>query len=184
MTLEELGSRLQKLEDREAIRELVARYGQVVDDRDLDGVQALFTEDAVFRTRGGEMNATGLAAVMDNFRARFQAMTASGHFVHDHIISLQSESAARGFVTSHAELVRNGESFLVAMRYRDQYRRVEDVWKFSERVVSFFYYVPAGRYPELLPQRARVFGYGDPVDADWPEGTDTYQRYERTLTPD
>ena len=66
MTLEEFEKRLQKLEDREAIRELVARYGQVVDDRDLEGVQALFTDDAVFRTQGGEMNATGLAAVMDN----------------------------------------------------------------------------------------------------------------------
>ncbi len=47
MTLEELGNRLQRLEDREAIRQLVARYGQVVDDRDLGSVEALFTEDAV-----------------------------------------------------------------------------------------------------------------------------------------
>jgi ketosteroid isomerase-like protein len=181
MTLEEFGKRLRRLEDREAIRELVARYGQVVDDRDLDGVQALFTDDAVFRTQGGEMNASGLPAVMDNFRGRFRAMTASGHFVHDHIISFQSESAAEGFVTSHAELVRDGESFIVAMRYRDQYRRVEDTWKFSERVVSFFYYLPADRYPELLPHRARVYGYGDPVEADWPEGTETYRDYERKL---
>jgi ketosteroid isomerase-like protein len=184
MTLDEIGKRLQRLEDREAIRELVARYGQVVDDRDLDGVEALFTDDAVFRTQGGEMNASGLSAVMDNFRGRFQAMTASGHFVHDHIISLEGESAARGFVTSHAELVRSGESFIVAMRYRDQYRRVEDTWKFSERVVSFFYYLPADRYPELLPRRARVYGYGDPVDADWPEGTETYQAYGLQLTSD
>jgi len=182
MTSEELGKRLQRLEDREAIRDLVACYGQVVDDRDLEGVQALFTEDAVFRTRGGEMNAMGLAAVMDNFRGRFQAMTASGHFVHDHIISFQSDSAAQGFVTSHAELVRDGQSFIVAMRYHDQYRRVEDKWQFSERVVSFFYYLPTHRYPELLPRRERVYGYGEPVAADWPEGTDTYQSYERKLT--
>ena len=181
MTLEELGKRLQRLEDREAIRELVARYGQVIDDRDIEGVETLFTEDAVFRTRGGEMNAVGLAAVMDNFRGRFQAMTASGHFVHDHIISLDSDCAARGFVTSHAELVRGGKSFLVAMRYHDRYRRCEDRWKFSEREVSFFYYLPADRYPELLPHRARVYGYGDPVAADWPEGTETYQRYETLI---
>ena len=181
MTLEELGKRLQFLEDREAIRELVARYGQVVDDRDIEGVRALFTEDAVFRTKGGEMNAVGVAEVMDNFRSRFKAMTASGHFVHDHIIGFQSDRAAHGYVTSHAELVRNGESFLVAMRYQDQYLRFEDGWKFSEREVSFFYYLPTDRYPELLPQRARVCGYGDPIDADWPEGTDSYQRYERIL---
>jgi uncharacterized protein (TIGR02246 family) len=184
MTLEELDKRLQRLEDREAIRELVARYGQVVDDRDVEGVQALFTEDAVFRTRGGEMHAVGLAAVMENFRSRFQAMTASGHFVHDHIISFAGDSAARGFVTSHAELVRGGKSFVVAMRYHDHYRRSEGRWKFSEREVSFFYYLPAERYPELLPHRARVYGYGDPVAADWPEGTETYQRYESHLPSD
>ena len=182
MTLEEFDKRLQKLEDREAIRELVARYGQVVDDRDLEGVKALFTDDAVFRTQGGEMNATGLAAVMDNFRGRFQAMTASGHFVHDHIIAWQTDTSARGFVTSHAELVRDGQSYLVAMRYHDQYRRVDERWQFSERVVSFFYYLPADRYPELLPHRARVYGYGEPVAADWPEGTETYQAYGESLT--
>jgi ketosteroid isomerase-like protein len=181
MTLEEIGKRLQRLEDREAIKELVARYGQVVDDRDLESVQALFTEDAVFRTQGGEMNATGLSAVMDNFRGRFLAMTASGHFVHDHIITFEDDVSARGFVTSHAELVRDGRSYLVAMRYYDQYRRVGERWQFSERVVSFFYYLPTERYPELLPDRSRVYGYGEPVAADWPEGTDTYQAYEDSL---
>ncbi len=175
MNLDDVVQRLQKLEDREAIRELVARYGQVVDDRDLEGVRMLFSEDAVFRTRGGEMNAIGIEAVMDNFRNRFAAMKASGHFVHDHIISIQDECTASGFVTSHAELVRDGRAYLVAMRYHDQYARVGSKWKFRERVVSFFYYLPSDSYAELLPRRERVYGYGDPVAADWPEGTDTYR---------
>ncbi len=181
MNLQELEQRLRRLEARENIRELAARYGQVVDDRDLAGVQALFTDDAVFRTQGGEMNAMGLTAVMDNFRARFHAMTASGHFVHDHIISFDGDDSARGFVTSHAELVRNGESLLVAMRYADCYRCVSDQWKFAERVVSFFYYVPSARYSELLPKRNRVCGYGEPAPADWPEGTATYKTYEAQM---
>ena len=121
---------------------------------------------------------------MDNFRGRFQAMTASGHFVHDHIIAFQSDCSSRGFVTSHAELVRDGQSYLVAMRYHDQYRRIDERWQFSERVVSFFYYLPADHYPELLPHRERVYGYGEPVAADWPEGTGTYQAYEDSLTRD
>ena len=182
MNLQELEARLRRLEDRESIRELVARYGQVVDDRDITGVEALFTPDAVFRTRGGEMNAVGLAAVMDNFRGRFAAMTASNHFVHDHIITFESDDEARGFVNSHAEVVRHGQPLVVAMRYEDGYRRANGRWQFTAREVAFFYYVPAARYAELLPVRKRVFGYGDPVDADWPEGTATYLEYERVKT--
>ncbi len=176
--LEKLEGRLKRLEDRESIRELVARYGQVVDDRDIAGIEALFTPDAIFRSRRGEMHAVGLAAVMDNFRGRFEAMTASNHFVHDHIITFDNDDEARGFVTSHAEVVREGVPLLVAMRYDDRYRRIRDRWKFVAREVSFFYYVPASRYAELLPTRERVYGYGEPVAADWPEGTPTYARYE------
>ena len=179
MNLKELEGRLRRLEDRESIRALVARYGQVVDDRDMRGIEALFAADAVFRTRGGEMNAIGLAAGMDNFRSRVASMTASNHFANDHIITFDTDDEAQGFVTSHAEVVRDGRAMLVAMRYDDRYRRIGDQWKFAKREVSFFYYVPAARFAELLPIRERVYGYGEPVAADWPEATPTYRQYEK-----
>lgn len=40
-----LATRLQRLEDREAIKALIARYGLAMDDRDMQGMSDLFTED-------------------------------------------------------------------------------------------------------------------------------------------
>ena len=42
-------ARVARIEARQAIQDLVVRYGMAVDDRDMDTVGALFTEDAVFR---------------------------------------------------------------------------------------------------------------------------------------
>ena len=46
-----LATRLQRLEDREAIKTLIARYGLVMDDRDMQGMPGLFTEDARILSR-------------------------------------------------------------------------------------------------------------------------------------
>ena len=40
-----LATRLQRLEDREAIKALVARYGLAMDDRDMQGMPGLFMGD-------------------------------------------------------------------------------------------------------------------------------------------
>jgi hypothetical protein len=44
---------------RRRSRELVARYGIAIDDRDLESVAAMFNADAAFRSKDGVMNATG-----------------------------------------------------------------------------------------------------------------------------
>ena len=41
----DLSARIRQLEDREAIRQLVARYGVVIDDRDIEGIGLCFTRD-------------------------------------------------------------------------------------------------------------------------------------------
>jgi 3-phenylpropionate/cinnamic acid dioxygenase small subunit len=54
------------VEDRLEIHELAARYGTVVDDRDWDGLAAVFTEHAVFELHGfGAVDGRydGLAAI-------------------------------------------------------------------------------------------------------------------------
>ena len=48
-----LQARLQRLEDRESIRELVMRYGLVMDDRDIDAMPGLFAADVHVRSLDG-----------------------------------------------------------------------------------------------------------------------------------
>ena len=120
-----LPERIRRLEDREAIRELVARYCLVIDGRDVAGIADCFTADGGFRSRDGVLNARGRAAVVQQFHGRFAALGPTFHFTHDHVIRFDDRDADRawGIVTSHAELVRNGQPMWVALRYEDEYLR-------------------------------------------------------------
>lgn len=173
-----LEERIRALEDRAELRELVARYGVAVDDRDIDALSALFTPDAIFRSVDGVMSALGREAVMQQFRGRFAALKATNHIAHDQILELgPGPDDATGLVSSHAEVCRNGRVLIAALRYRDRYRRHEGRWRFAERALSFLYYLPVEEYAEGLAGRLRMRAYGDRRPADYPESLPSWRRY-------
>jgi ketosteroid isomerase-like protein len=175
-----LTQRIRALEDRAELRELVARYGIAVDDRDIDSLTALFTPDASFRSEDGVMSAQGRDAVIEQFRGRFAALKATNHIAHDQILEPgPGPDAASGLVSSHAEVCRNGRVLIAALRYRDRYRRHDGRWRFAERVLSFLYYLPVEEYAEGLAGRLRMRAYGDQRPADYPESLPTWRRYHR-----
>jgi ketosteroid isomerase-like protein len=176
-----LEARIRRLEDRNEIEELIARYGLVMDDRDMPGMPALFTPDAVVRSLDGVMNSTGMAALVEMFRGRFKVLGPSNHYTHDKIIRFDpvDPDRATGIVLSHAEMNRKNVAMLAAIRYHDRYQRHEGVWKFSERVLSFFYYVPAAEFLDALGPGLglRMRAYDRPMPADFPEGLATWKDY-------
>jgi len=173
-----LEQRLARLEDIEAIRTLVARYGFAIDDRDLAAVGELFTHDGRFRSRDGVMDASGRAAVLAQFEGRFAALGPTNHFTHDHLVWLDKASPdrARGLVSSHAEVVRNDRPMVVALRYEDGYRREDGAWRFADRLLSFLYYVDVREYADVIRTQLRMRAYDRPAPADYPEGLDTWRR--------
>ena len=179
MTSWTLEQRICRLEDREQIRELIARYGFAVDDRDLSKIVDCFTKDGAFRSLDGAMDARGRDAVIAQFHDRFAVLGPSNHFTHDLILQFDDLDADRatGLVSSHAEVVRNDRAMWAAIRYHDQYRREDGAWRFRERLLAFFYYVSPGDYAQLLgnPQRNRA--YAEPRPADLPEALPTWQAY-------
>jgi hypothetical protein len=77
---------------------------------------------------------------------------------------------AYGLLASHAEVTRNGVGMVVALRYKDTYRRDGGQWKFQDRLMSYMYYLPIPEYAEGLGDGAgSVRAYGDHRPADWPE---------------
>ena len=58
---------------------------------------------------------------------------------------------------------------VVALRYVDQYLRVDGRWRFSERVMGYLYYAPLQDLAEALASTAPQRAYGDHNAADWPE---------------
>jgi len=174
-----LEHRIRRLEDREEIRELVARYGIVIDDRVIDGIADCFTVDGAFRSRDGVLNARGRDAVVEQFRSRFAVLGPSNHFTHDHIIRFdeQHPDRATGLVTSHAEVVRHGQAMWTALRYEDEYHREDGRWRFADRLLSFMYYVRVEEYAAAMAGTERMRAYAQPTAADYPEKLESWQRY-------
>lgn len=181
MTTLSLESRIRRLEDRTEIGELIARYGLVMDDRDMDGMPDLFTQGVAIRSGDGVMNVVGRDAAIAMFRERFKVLGPSNHFSHDRILTFseQDPDAAQGIVLSHAEMNRKGMAMLAAIRYHDQYRRERGRWRFSERVLSLMYYVPTSQYLDALGAglARRNRAYDEPQPADWPESLPTWKAY-------
>ena len=177
-TLEE---RVRHLEDRVAIGELIARYGLVLDNRDVDAIESLFTPDARVWSADGAMDARGRQAVIEVFRGRFDLLGPSNHFTHDRIVEFDhmDPDRATGLVLAHAELQCKGQPMLAAIRYQDVYQRCEGRWRFRERGLSVMYYVPTAEYLDAMGPgiATRMRAHDRALPADWPEQLPTWQRH-------
>lgn len=171
----EIAQRLRTIEDRLAIAELQARYALFIDDQDLERIAPLFAREGRFRSADGVMDATGREAICAQFRGRFAALSFNFHVTHDHLIEFDpaDRDRATGIVSMHVEVVRNSTPMVVAARYYDAYLR-EDGWRFADRLLRFFYYLPIDAYRAALLTRGRMQAYGDVRDADLPEGVPTF----------
>ena len=140
-TLEE---RVRHLEDRVAIGELIARYCLVMNNRDVDAIESLFTPDARVWSADGVLDARGRQAAIEMFKGRFAMLGPGDHFTHDRIVEFDhmDPDRATGIVLAHLEMQRTGQPMLAAIRYQDVYQRCEGRWRFRERGLSVTQCVP------------------------------------------
>ncbi len=179
MTLED---RIARLEAESEIRQLIAHYSFDIDDRLIGSIRKLFTEDGILKSRDGVMHAQGPDAIIEQYHGRFDVLGPGHHFMHDVQIDFPDSSMieATGRVSGHAELVRNGKMMVAALRYADRYRKTAAGWKFSEREISFLYYVPVAEFPDILLSPDRNRAYDKPAQADFPENLASWKEYERS----
>src|SRR5712691_2373484 len=112
-----LAARVQRLEDRVAIGDLVAAYCRAIDERDLDLFVALFTEDAVQCHADGVLELAGRAAIREYYQQRFANYGVTVHSPHSHTVVFNGPAHATGTVTGHAEMSVDGELVVAAIRY-------------------------------------------------------------------
>ena len=144
-----LESRIRRLEDIEAIKQLKARYCALCDDGyDADQLTDLFTEDALWH--GGSL---GVARGREKIRKFFQntpaVMPFAVHMVMNPVIEVDGDTATgRWYLFQAATLkaVENGADKRVdgalwgSARYDEEYVRVDGEWKFkSLRLTSRFW---------------------------------------------
>jgi hypothetical protein len=138
MTIEQ---RLQELEDRIAIRELVDQYTYCADTRDAEGQMAIFTGDTNFEVYMDEKVPTptyvvtgreNLRPVFDDLNQYFSTM----HFNGQSTVRLVGDNATGATYCRayHLKVVDGVQKLMVAgIRYYDTMVKQDGVWLFSER---------------------------------------------------
>ena len=125
---------LQALVDRDAIRELNARWARAFDDGNAEEWAAYFIEDAVFEV-AGRLRLEGRTAL-----AEFAASVPYGsvHITTDHVIELDGERARQVCTLVLARRSREGEpaTFHGTGRYTDELVRTDAGWRFARRTAQ------------------------------------------------
>lgn len=178
--MSDLETRIAAIEADIAIRNLVTRYTYVMDDRDVDAIGPLFTRNARVWTGDGVMDSRGRDALVELYEGRFSKLGATNHVVHGIEVIVDGPDTAHGRCSSSAEVWRNGVHQIVSLRYEDIFAKEDGEWRFAERKMLYFYYVPLEKHAGILGTLKRNLTYDQAIDADFPEKTDGFVKYMAT----
>ena len=125
------------VEEKDAIRELLARYCFLFDGGHFEEWLDLFTEDGAFDlgSRGRYQGRPALRAFL-KIVPLVDGRPLMRHFVTNTIIKVAGDSAT---VASYVLVVRGGDAVAigVAGRYEDTVVKIDGTWRFKERLVHF-----------------------------------------------
>lgn len=136
-----LEERIRAIEDRDAIRELTARYCQLAVSGRAEDIVALFTREGEMES--GETRERGRERLLELYRSSFGALRPIP-FIHNHVVELDGDRAT-GFCSIELRMVENGEAVTAAGHYDDVFEREDGVWKFARRRLVFYHRVPLSR---------------------------------------
>ncbi|MBI1179372.1 MAG: hypothetical protein GC201_02365 [Alphaproteobacteria bacterium] len=140
---EPLETRIRRLEDIEAIKQLKGRYGQACDDNhNPDKVAALFVPDGLWEGRNTGVHAKGHAAIKDyigGVRASGR-MRNSAHMFMNPIITVNGDEATGEwrFIMAYTGKVPGGtlQYHRIIGFYDEEYVRVDGRWMFRRLSVT------------------------------------------------
>ena len=130
--MKSLEQRIQTLEDRQALQELVSSYLISLDDAaDLEQLLNHFTEDAVFdMTALDYPTFEGMAALRELFTGAFASMSHSAHYATNFKIdSLQQDRASARTHAMGMGVPVDGDSVLLYVQYHLKFQRINSNWK-------------------------------------------------------
>ncbi|HEY2330279.1 MAG TPA: nuclear transport factor 2 family protein [Acidimicrobiales bacterium] len=118
-----------EIEDREEIRELLARYNHTIDAHQSDEWVGLFTDDGVFDAGGRAMQGP------DELRAFADGVPVGlRHVIANEIIELDGDQAT---VKSYLFILAGKPAAVMTTGvYVDSVRRVDGRWRFARRVFT------------------------------------------------
>jgi uncharacterized protein (TIGR02246 family) len=133
-----LEARIQRIEDRVAIEQLLMEYGRAVDNRDFAAFGALFTDDGEWK--GAQGSYRGPQRIQESMERIFTAAAAdipkgsNFHLLTNVIVNLQGDHATASSKFIFYKVNGAKPRAEVAGRYEDKLVRVGGGWKFQQRL--------------------------------------------------
>jgi SnoaL-like domain len=142
-TQAEILRRLDRIESRDEIRQLISKYSLSLDMRDMDAMAGLFVPDV--KVGGGKSGREALRDWLDDtMRRQFDG---TSHHVGTTIIEFVDTDNAVGVVYSKNEHETGAEWVIMQMLYYDRYSRVDGRWYFVRRQPLYWYATDLNKPP-------------------------------------
>ncbi|NEK56871.1 nuclear transport factor 2 family protein [Geodermatophilus sabuli] len=147
-----LAARLDRIESRTAIAELVAGYCEGVDRQNLDLFMSLWHDDASYLIPGGRGDFVGIERIRESQEVIAKAWKQTYHWTTNLVVGFESEDRAVGRSDVYAMCEQHeGLVCLVGGTYNDVFERRAGVWKIAERVVNRWFVSAPTDIPLLSP---------------------------------
>lgn len=139
----EILQRLDRVESRDEIRQLISKYSLALDMRDIDALAGLFVPDV--KVGRNESGREALRTWLDHtMREQFEG---TSHHVGTTIIEFLTPERAVGIVYSKNEHETGPEWVIMQMMYFDHYARVDRRWYFERRQPLYWYATDLNKPP-------------------------------------
>ena len=163
-----LDDRVARLEDRAELEDLVARYFLAADGDDIDTLAALFAPDARFSISGAVGGATREAVVNFLVASRTQ-MGLTLHTPNSMLFTFDGPGRARGLIGAHLQLAYGTETVFGAVRYHDEYVRLDGRWRILARDMRTIFIAPWAAVGEAFASATPTRWPGaEPAGSDFP----------------
>jgi ketosteroid isomerase-like protein len=134
---DELVRELRTLVDTQAVVQVTLRYATAIDSRDWDLFASCFAVDAVAHYhQPGQDDIHGRDAILAFMQAGIEPLTGTQHFVSNHVVSIDGDSATCVSYVASQHVRRKAEGgplLMIAGIYRDQLQRIDNSWEITRR---------------------------------------------------
>lgn len=138
-TLEE---RIRILEDRNEIGNLISHYCRGVDSQDEALFLSIWADAAKWLIGEPLGNPQGLGEIKQTLQAVWEILPESHHFTTNSVINVNGDTADAISDVDCTGTDNKGRAVLIAAKYTDEYHRIADTWKITQRRAEILYWAP------------------------------------------
>jgi ketosteroid isomerase-like protein len=145
----DLEARIQAIEDRQAIEDIIVRYALAVDGGDLDLVASCFTDDAQASFAGVPAGPGGpaIASFLQSLMGTGERPVTLHRFTNVTVDLDGDEAAVRSSALAYALRPGTDQLRLRNVSYRDRFVRTDKGWRIADRVHSVAWEAAADSVP-------------------------------------